>query len=211
MSNNLQIVSKGLYRGEVDRSFPVAVKEYVFVRRKGRKCLMLRFINDSSMVISAIDFQLVQKNSEGVEIASKKISLKGLNCGAGEVFSPNDCFYVKDRCVGFEIRMISVFSGGYEYKSANGESYVKYPLKSNWAYNSSGSAFCNQRSKINGKVKFTAAILIFALVLIALAVIWPFFTKEVCPAIIRLIKLLWQVFTNGVKVFFENFGKIFEK
>ena len=114
MNGNLQIISKGLYKGSVDRAFPIEVKEYVFSRKDGQKCLLLRFFNYSDINITALEFWLVQKNSYGEQISKEKISLDNIYCGAGKVFSPSVGFAVDNKCVDFEVEMISAFSGEYE-------------------------------------------------------------------------------------------------
>ena len=210
MNGNLQIISKGLYKGVVDTALPVEVKEYVFTRQKGRKCLLLRFFNTSELNITAIHFWIIQKNSYGEQIHREKILLDNIQCIAGRAFAPSDCFYVQNNCVDFDIEIISVFSGEYEFRSGSGESFVRYSGALNKAPTVNKKAQCVQRTKLNNKVKFTGAILVLAVFLILLAVIWPFFIEEVIPAVKKFVKLVWELFGDIVESFFRKIGELFE-
>lgn len=212
MKRDLQIISKGLYDKPNEDCALIAAKQYIFARQKGRKILIVRFENLSNHRIEDMSFWLVQLNSDGVEIASKKITLKSICCAPREIFSPNNCFYVDNKCVDFEIRMISVTSGGFEYLSKNGEGFVKYPLEESWSYASSQSVSGYKYSKIqNNRVKFSKAILILALFLIALAVIWPFFANTLCPAIADVLDRFWKMVAEDTKELFRRIAESFEK
>ena len=200
MRRDLQIISKGLYDKASENITLVAPKQYIFGRQKGRKLLLIRFENLSNYRIENMSFWLVQLNADGGEISTKKIVLKGISCAPKEVFSPNNCFYVDDKCVDFEIQMISVSSGGFEYAAQNGESFVKYPLEEAWGYSVSQGEYEYKYSKIqNNKVKFAKVILILGLLLIALAVIWPFFINTVCPAIGNAISNFFKMVTGDTE------------
>ena len=212
MRRDLQIISKGLYDKSNEDCTLIAAKQYIFARQKGKKILIIRFENLSNHRIEDMSFWLVQLNSDGVEIATNKIVLKDIGCAPKEIFSPNNCFYVDNKCVDFEIRMISVVSGGYEYLSKNGEGFVKYPLEESWAYTSSQSVSGYTYSKIkNNRVKFSKAILIFALFLIVFAVIWPFFVNTVCPAIQNLLDRFWTMVAADTEELFRRIAVSFEK
>lgn len=211
MNKNVQIISKGLYNGTQDQASPMHVREYVFAREKGKKCLLLRFVNNSDVPLTGIEFKLIQKNSDGVKIDESKLSLKDFDCRPGELFSPSVCFFVNEKCIDFDIKIISILSGDYEYRSKNGEYNVSYPIvkKNNRHSNSKGAL--SQRSRLNGKVKFSVAILIFALLLIAFALIWPFYNNEIRPVIERAIKEAWEMIIELVKRLFLLIGDLFER
>ena len=71
--------------------------------------------------------------------------------------------------------------------------------------------FCAQRTKIDNKVKFASAILLLAILLIALAIIWPFFKKEVIPVIKRGIEIAWDFLGDVLERFFEMIRELFQK
>lgn len=211
MKNSVQIISKGLYKGENDLSLPVIVKEYIFVRNNGKKALTLRFENVSHVHISKMSFYLVQKNFDGIEIGTIKISLDNLKCRPKEIFSPNACIFVNEKCSDFEIRMISIESGAYSYKSRDGERYVRYLTKPKWSYRHSNGIEFYQRVKTDSKVKFTMAILILAVFLFFFALIWPFFVEEICPLIAKAIGVFFRTVFNAVAEFFRLIGRAFNR
>lgn len=211
MKNSVQIISKGLYKGENDLSLPVIVKEYIFVRNNGKKALTLRFENVSHVHISKMSFYLVQKNFDGIEIGTIKISLDNLKCRPKEIFSPNACIFVNEKCSDFEIRMISIESGAYSYKSRDGERYVRYLTKPKWSYRHSNGIEFYQRVKTDSKVKFTMAILILAVFLFFFALIWPFFVEEICPLIAKAIGVFFRTIFNAIAAFFRLIGRAFNR
>ena len=210
MSNNFQIISKGLYRGTVDKGFLIEVKEYVFTRQKGKKFLLLRFLNESKNNFTAMHFWLIQKDVQGQEIYKEKISLEGIYCGAGAMFTPNTCFPVQNKCVDFEVKMISAFSGDYEYRSENDEVLVRYTNTLDNKFSIRRKHYCIQRKKLNRKVKLLGWIMVLAIFLVLLATIFPFFISDICPAIIRLIVFLAKLFVIACEFLWEIMGSLFQ-
>lgn len=192
MNKKMLVVSKGLYRGEEDKTSPVSINEYVFIRDNGKKYLLLRFTNKSDLHITSMTFWLTQKNSDGRVIDEKKVVFDNIRCVAWEVFSPDKGILVDDKCADVDIKITSVISGNYEYRSKNGESFVRYLFKQNKRRRMDMLPFCTQHSKTDGKVKFSGAILILALVLIFVATFLPIFTDIVIPWIIEGIKAVFS-------------------
>ena len=211
MNSNVQIISKGLYRGRVDISFPIKVKEYVFTRQDEKKCLLLRFFNDSQLNITALHFWLVQKNSHGEQIGKEKISLEGIYCAQGEIFVPVSGFFVDDKCADFDIEMISAFSGEYEYKTKNGEIFVQYPIEYEQTAVVKKKAYCVQHKKLNNKVKFSSAILVLAIFLVIFIIFWPFFKEEIWPLIVKITKAGLELLEDALKSLFKKIGNLFDK
>lgn len=201
--SSLQIISKGLYKGTVDKSFPVEIKEYIYGFNNNRRCLLLRFLNNSEFEVNGIHFWLIQKNSYGEEIGKEKIEINGISAEAGALFSPADGFVVDEACVGFEIKMISAFSDGYEYRSENGEAFVRYPMEYYKKGEIRKNAFCYKHKKLKSSVKYSSLILVMAILLVAFALILPFFVKEVCPIIKRGLEIAWE-FMGDVLESFKN-------
>lgn len=210
MSNNFQIISKGLYRGTVDQSFPIEVKEYVFTRQKGKKLLLLRFLNESKNNFTAIHFWLIQKDASGQQIYKEKIFLEGIYCGAGATFTPTTAFTVQNKCVDFEVEMISAFSGEYEYKVENDDVFVRYTNTLDDKFSIRRNHYCVQRKKLNRKIKFLGWIMVLAIFLVLLATIFPFFISDICPAIIRLIVFLAKLFVIACEFLWEIAVRLFQ-
>lgn len=192
MRKDLKIIAKGLYDDSVEEGELLVVKQYIFARENGKKCLMLRFLNKSGFIINSFEFWLVQKNSDGVEIAEKKVRLNDILAKPGEIFSPEKCFVVKDKCVDFDIRFIVINSGKYEYRSKEKNTFVRYPIQTNWSYLSFERLYTLQKSKLKGKVRFTSLILVFAVLSTLLAVLWPFISDVLWPLFTRLMERIFD-------------------
>ena len=199
MNDNVQIISKGLYRGAIDKAFPVEVKEYILTRKKGKRYLLLRFYNNSPLNVTAISFWLTQRNSFGEQLSRTKVALEGLYCGANAYYAPSSGFLMQDGCVEFEIDMISVFSGDYEYKAENGEGFVRYAVETTKAASPQNRKLFVQRRKLNRKVTFTSIILVLAIILILLAFFRPFFVEDVFPAIKQAIKNAFEALAERME------------
>ena len=222
MKVDLQIISKGLYKGTVDNAFPIEVKEYVFTRKDGQKCLLLRFLNQSRLNVTALNFWLVQKNSFGEQIAKEKISIDKIVDGVSRIFSPTSAITVQEKCVDFDVEMISLFSEEYEYISENGECFIKYHLKESKKADSKANKKANKKSdkrkgssfqcsKLDKKVKFAAAILVLAIFLILFAIIWPFFKQEILPLIKEMVTEVFELLGDLFERFFKSIGELFKK
>lgn len=210
MNSNLQIISKGLYKGVADNAFPIEVREYIFSRSEGRKCLLLRFFNRSKLNITALNFWLVQKDSCGECIAREKITLSGIYFVTDELFTPNNYYYVQENCVSFDVEMLSAFSGEYEYKAENGEGFIRYSPASREKAAVRKNSFCRKYSKLRGKVKFTTMILVFAIIFTLGAIILPFYINEVHPFLMRVLKSFWELLGRAWDSLWNEIGKAFE-
>lgn len=208
--SSLQIISKGLYKGTPDRSFPVEIKEYIYSFKNDRRCLLLRFLNNSELNVDGICFWLIQKNSHGEEIHTEKIDVNGIVAEAGALFSPSEGFVVDEACVDFEIKMISVSSNGYEYRAKEGEAFVRYPMEYYKKAELRKKIFCHKRKKLKSGAKYSGWILFLAILLVAFALILPFFIKEVWPIIKRGIEIAWEFMGDVFESFKRLISSLFE-
>ena len=58
--------------------------------------------------------------------------------------------------------------------------------------------------------KLFAFILVFALFLIAFAVIWPFYNEEIRPVLENAIKLAWRAFIEMIKLALKLIDRLFD-
>ena len=202
MKHEYKIISKGLYNETVDGKEILAVKQYIYVREKNKKYLMLRFLNNAKFIINSFEFWIIQKNSEGFEIGQNKIRIKDINARPGEIFAPEKCFLVKDKCVDFDVRFVVIKSGKYEYRIKNNESFVRYPLESSWKYQSREKKYTHQESKPRKKVKFTASILVATVVMIFIGMFWPLFSEVIWPAILEVIENFFDFIRDKISQIF---------
>ncbi|MBQ8409090.1 MAG: hypothetical protein IJY39_09545 [Clostridia bacterium] len=120
-----QHISKGFYKySQIDRF--ISVKNYMFVRANNRKCLMIRFSNDSDFTVNSMDFVIVQLDSAGALLATTKISYDSLSVAPGNTYTPDEGIIVDEFCTDFKIQFSCVCSGNYKYLVKKGKIAVLY-------------------------------------------------------------------------------------
>lgn len=109
-----QVISKGRYNHSAPTD-PILVTQYVLIRQRGRKCLLLRFKNNFEFTINKMSFEIVQKDKHGKEIGRTVIKTPPINEAPGAVFTLFDGFEIGNECVDFRINFLSFRSGDYKY------------------------------------------------------------------------------------------------
>lgn len=122
MYNENAILARGMYRHNQHSSF-VCVREFMFVRKKEKKCLILRFLNETDATLNAVEYTLNQLDIDGKVVDSSVIVHSNLRAHSGKTFSPRTALVLKDECVDFRIEMNKAMSGPYTYH-LRGESVV---------------------------------------------------------------------------------------
>lgn len=118
-------IDKGIYSHKQIGGY-MTVKQFMVVEREGKRCLILRFLNESSLEVNAIEFTVIQRNTAGEIIGSSKIKHTHLSVGVGELYSPESGAVIKPECADFEIEMNSVVSGKYRYVFKGGQVTAHY-------------------------------------------------------------------------------------
>lgn len=98
----------------------MVLKHFMLVAQDGKRCLLLRFVNESKMEIGAMQFVLTQKDKAGRTIATDRIKYRNLRVAPDEIYSRESGIVVRDECDDFEVRLVSVISGPYKYTFKNG-------------------------------------------------------------------------------------------
>ena len=129
MQNDLQMLSKGFYRYAQPDRF-ITVKNYIFVRQKGKKYLMLRFYNDMDYKVDGISFTVVQLDSTGKVLDHTDVSFDSLSIPSGSTYSTNEAIRVHELCNDFKIVFDEVSAGAYKYRISDGRvvAYYQYPV-----------------------------------------------------------------------------------
>ena len=126
MSSVQQQLSKGFYQySQIDRF--VSVKNYIFARVNDRKCLLLRFSNDSDFSVNAMEMTITQLDSNGAVIGKIPVSFSGLSIEPGDTYTPRQGIVVDDLCHQFKLQFSCVTSGSYTYRVRDGRITVLYP------------------------------------------------------------------------------------
>ena len=123
--NDYKIIDKGFYNHPQapDR---VKLKQYIIVRKEGKKCLLLRFFNELKITVTALEFVLTQKDANGEVIDNSVVNLKDIKLRSGDMFTADCGIVINEKCVDFTVEIKSMVSGGYKYCDANGKMLVRY-------------------------------------------------------------------------------------
>ena len=107
-------IAKGNYRHSQIGNF-VSVKDYIFLRKKGVKYLLLRFSNELGYTVDAMSYMVFQYDADGnllerLSVGHSDIKLKPL-C----TYATGEPLAVEEKCVDFKIICLEVHSGKYRY------------------------------------------------------------------------------------------------
>ena len=128
MASNQQYLSKGFYQ-YAQIGNPVSVKNYIFLRKNEKKCLLIRFCNDLEYTVDAMDFSVVQMDSSGKVIGNTEISYGQMHFEPGSHYVTPAGIVVDEFCTDFRVVFSTVRSGRYEYYSKGGHVAVRYLRK----------------------------------------------------------------------------------
>ena len=107
-------IDKGVYSHKQVNGYMV-VKQFMVVEREEKRCLILRFLNESDFEVNAMIFTVTQRDTAGEIIGTSNIKLTHLSVAAGELFSPESGVIIAPECADFEVEMQTVISGKYRY------------------------------------------------------------------------------------------------
>ena len=120
-----QVLAKGFYRNNSIEGF-ISVWQYMFVRREGKKYLLLRFTNDLKFTVDRLELTVIQLASDGRQLGSRSLKLRELNAKPESIFAPSLGVEVKEECTDFRVKFISAVSGPYRYKVKGNRVLVYY-------------------------------------------------------------------------------------
>ena len=125
MSINNNCIARGVYSHSQTSKF-VCVKEYMFIRRDGKKCLVTRFCNETPYTLNSIKILLTELDSTGNVIRKSNLSYRSFFAGPDEVFCAGSGIVVSPKCVDFRITVISATSDKYVFKTRRGRVVTFY-------------------------------------------------------------------------------------
>lgn len=111
-----EIISKGLYTHPQVPGF-VSVKQYILLRRQGKKNLFLRFENHRREVVTALSFSVKQFDAKGSLINQEHFALTKVNCAGEGVLVFDKAIKIKERCADFRVTVHSATYGEYVYEA----------------------------------------------------------------------------------------------
>ncbi|MGM9643474.1 MAG: hypothetical protein ACI3X1_00125 [Eubacteriales bacterium] len=127
MTQENQIISKGNYGYSQIDDF-IAVKDYIFTRSQGKKCLFLRFTNYADYVVNSMSFTLIQINSSGEDLGHIEINCSKLDIRPGQSYAYDNGIVVSEYCSDFKVVFTSVRSENYIYTVCGGRVAVRVDL-----------------------------------------------------------------------------------
>lgn len=127
MTANQQQISKGFYRYAQISDF-ISVKNYIYLRQNGKKCLLLRFSNDSDFSVDSMSFALIQLDAKGGVISQSNVNYEKMKLKSGATYVSDSALAVDEYCSDFKIVILQVRSGEYIYTVKDGRVIVNYSL-----------------------------------------------------------------------------------
>lgn len=178
-----QIISKGEYRHYQIDNF-ISVKQYIFLRVDGKKCLTLRYTNSLGCKVNAFKFLLVQIDIKGNVISKKKVRVSDIVFANNTDYTPSKGIVVDEKCVDFKVLMLCAYAGRYRYKLKNDKIALYYVPHKYWDYEENGGN--KKRFKVVSKtnvrapsVRLLAFAVLIALVILVFSPIITFFAKRI--------------------------------
>lgn len=123
--NSRNVIEKGFY-SHPQKNGGVQLKQYIITKEGDKKCLLLRFYNDSELIINGMNIILTQICGEQSEPEKIRISLDGLNIHPGETFAMKNGIVISDGITDFDVEITEVISRDYVYKESGDSLVAKY-------------------------------------------------------------------------------------
>ena len=120
-----ECIAKGFYHYKQPSEL-VSVKNYIFTRKAGKKCLLLRFSNDLSHTVDSMRFTLRQMDATGKVIDETEVAYADMDLLAGASFVSQKAIVVDEFCTDFRVYVNEIRSGRYKYTVDNGAVSVNY-------------------------------------------------------------------------------------
>lgn len=121
-------IEKGVYAHNQIEGY-ISVKEFIIMKQSNKRCLLIRYANDSDFEIHKFEFILTQLDASGKVIKRNKYQYTDLSIKPGETYSPNNGIVIDEECSDFTVRMLSLYSDPYHYIYKRGHITVHYDIK----------------------------------------------------------------------------------
>ena len=109
-----EIIAKGAYTapqfGEL-----ISVRQFIMLREKGEKHLLLRLRNDRAERADAVSFRVKQFDIKGNLIGAETVTERNIAAESGQEFAPDTPVKLNHACVDFTVEMVSAVYGDYTY------------------------------------------------------------------------------------------------
>ena len=120
-----EYVEKGSYTHPQADGY-IALKQYIFIRRDGKRCLLLRFANEFSRTVHGFEVIVTQLSSDGRVIGRSRVPYQNISVASGNTYSPDSGVVVRENCADFRISLVYFVSGDYKYVIKRGHAVAHY-------------------------------------------------------------------------------------
>ena len=129
--HNETIISKGKY-AHPQTEMLISLKQYMFTRNeKGKKQLLLRFLNERSERCTGFAFVLALMDARGKVIREEHFESSADYYAANASFGFDHPIPVDERCTDFRVRLVRASFGDYMYRTDKADMIVTYPCFQN--------------------------------------------------------------------------------
>ncbi len=128
MITNNEFIEKGFYNRPQPAN-ALSVKQYMLIRKNGKRCLIFRFLNETGVAVKGFQFLLIQLDSHGQEIARDKVKLKRLHIPVDATYATEKGVAVLENCSDFIVKVLYVYSGAYRYTYVGGKAVAHYDVR----------------------------------------------------------------------------------
>lgn len=157
------VLEKGFYN-HPQKSGEVQLKQYVIVKEKGKRCLLLRFLNESDILINGLNIILTETRSHGKEPKITRIRLGNLTAYPGQTCVPKNGIVLSEDCTDFTVEITSIISRGYEYLDRGGKWVPRYNPRLNTPPTRKGNGKITVKKRRMAKSGLSAVVAIAGII-----------------------------------------------
>lgn len=147
----------------------MSLKQYMIVDEKGKRCLLLRFLNELNSDINAMEFRLVQLNSAGEVLDSSHVTVPDMRARAKNTYSLKKGIVLKEHCVDFRVTVLWVMSQGYKYVLRHSQMIPEYDVRGVENFKRPKQSVRSSVRRVGNPGHAAVALFSFMLVLVAAA------------------------------------------
>lgn len=122
------VITKGSYSQFRFNDF-VSVRQYLLIREKGEKFLLLKLSNDAKERLTGLKLVVEQLDVRGVRIETSHVEWTDVNGEPGAKFVPKKKIPLRESCVEVKIRLVGATYGDYSCEVKSNELVVVYDKK----------------------------------------------------------------------------------
>lgn len=165
------VIAKGSYSEFRFNEF-VSVRQYLLIREKGKKFLIMKLSNDASETVTGLKLEVEQLDVRGNCLEKNKVEWTDIVGKAGEKFIPPHKIPLRETCMEVKIRLVGATYGDYTYAVKSNELVVTYEkaekkARKDYSYKTEGeSSVLRER-----KFKIPSAVVTMTLVVLLCAMV----------------------------------------